>query len=237
MAVALLVVEPGTMLVVFAVAVSAMFVPGAVPAFTCKTRVKLAVAFRARLLVSVQVMLPVPPMAGVTHDHPAGKAIDWKFMFGGVLCVNVGGVLVAAGPSLVTLCVYVTLLPAATELGAATLITTRSDCPAVATTSAAVALLFAKLGSVVEELTVTVSLIAVPGRVPAVTFTPTVNVPAPGAKLGSVQVIAPAEPTAGVTHDHPAGKTIDWNVVFGGVVSVRLALVATLGPPLVTTCV
>ena len=93
-----------------------------------------------------------------------------------------------------TLCVYVTLLPAATELGAATFVTTRSACPAVATTSAAVALLFARLGSVVEELTVAVSLIAVPAAVPAVTLTTSVKLAAPGAKLGFVQLMAPAPP-------------------------------------------
>ena len=154
-----------------------------------------------------------------------------------MLWVNVGGVVVAAGPLFVTLCVYVTLLPAGSELGAATFVTTRSACTAVATTSAAVALLFARFGSVEEELAVTVSMINVPAAVPAFTFTTTVKVPAPGATLGFVQRIAPVAPTAGVMQDHPAGKVIDWNAVFGGVFSVRFALVAALGPALVTTCV
>src|SRR5437660_10432820 len=104
-AVALLVVRPGTMLPALAVAVSEIFVPEGVPAFTCSTKVKFAVAFTPRLLASVHVMVPVPPTAGVTHDHPAGNAIDWKFVFGGVLWVSVVGAVVAAGPLLVTLCV------------------------------------------------------------------------------------------------------------------------------------
>ena len=95
----------------------------------------------------------------------------------------------------------------------------------------------AKLGSVVEELAVARLLMTVPAAVPAVTFRTTLKVDDPEAKLGSVQVIAPVPPTTGVVHDHPPGVTIDWKVVFAGVVSARLALVAVLGPALVTTWV
>lgn len=102
-AVALLLVKLGTMLVAEAVTVSAIFVPDAVPAFTCNTKVKVALALRARLLLSVQVIVPVPPTGG-GHVHPAGATIDWKFVFGGVVCVNVGAVA-AAGPLFVTVCV------------------------------------------------------------------------------------------------------------------------------------
>ena len=98
------------------------------------------------------------------------------------------------------------LLPAATELGEAEFVTTRSACVARATTSVAVALLFAAFGSVVDELIVAVSLIAVPAAVPAVTLTTTGKLAVPGAKLGFVQVIVPALPTAGVVQDHPAGN-------------------------------
>ena len=130
------------------------------------------------------------------------------------------------------------MLPAATEVGDAEFVVTRSACAAVATTSAAVALLLARLGSVVEELAVAVSLIAVPAGVPAVTFTTTGKLAVPGAKLGFVQVIVPAVPAVGSVHDHPPGIGINCTkVVFGGVFSVKLALVAVLGPALVTTCV
>jgi hypothetical protein len=58
----------------------------------------------------------------------------------------------------------------------------------------------------------------------------------PGAKLRFVQMIVPALPTAGSTHAHPTGIGFrDTKLVFGGVTSVKLALVAVLGPALVTT--
>jgi hypothetical protein len=48
-------------------------------------------------------------------------------------------------------------------------------------------------------------------------------------------LMVPVPPTTGVVHDHPPGMVIDWKEVFAGVDSVRLALVAVLGPALVTT--
>jgi len=97
-AVALLVVRLVTRLVALAVAVSAILVPEAVLAFTCRTSVKLALAFTARLLLSVHVTVPVPE-----HAHP-DATIDTKVMFGGTVWVNVGEVA-AAGPLFVTVCV------------------------------------------------------------------------------------------------------------------------------------
>ena len=124
------------------------------------------------------------------------------------------------------------MLPAATEVGLAVLVATRSACVARATTSEAVAVLFAVLGSVIDEVTFAVSLMAVPGAVPAVTFTVYVIVAgAPGARLGSVQV------KVATVHVHPAGPVRVTVVVFAGSASVRLTVVAVLGPPLVTTCV
>ena len=99
-------------------------------------------------------------------------------------------------------------------------------------------MLLAKLGSVVEELAVAVSLIAVPAAVPAFTFTITGKLADPTAKLGLVQVMLPAAPAVGKVQDHPVGIGVnDRNVVLGGVVSVKLAPVAVLGPALVTTWV
>jgi hypothetical protein len=130
------------------------------------------------------------------------------------------------------------LLPAATVSGAATFVVIRSASIERATTSVAVALLLVKLGSVVAELTVTVLLIAVPCTVPAVTCSTTEKVVDPEAKLGLEHVIVPAVPAVGVEHNHgPVVGLIETNVVFAGVVSVNDALVAVLGPPLVTTCV
>jgi hypothetical protein len=49
------------------------------------------------------VIVPVPPTGGlVPHVQPAGVLIDWKFVFGGVVCVKLT-VVAALGPLLVTL--------------------------------------------------------------------------------------------------------------------------------------
>ena len=130
------------------------------------------------------------------------------------------------------------MLPAATDVGVAVLVVIRSAWVAVATTSAAVAVLLAELGSVVVELTVAVSLIAVPAAVPAATPTITGKLAVPVAKLGLVQVMLPVPPAVGSMQDHPPGIGVnDTNVVFGGVVSVKLTPVAVLGPALRTTWV
>ena len=123
------------------------------------------------------------------------------------------------------------MFPAATNVGVAELVTTRSDWVAKATMSDAVAVLFALFGSLVDELTLAVSLIAVPAAVPAVTFNTYVIVAVPGARLVSVQVRVPT------VHVHPAGPVSETTLVLAGSVSVRLTLVALLGPALVTTCV
>jgi hypothetical protein len=152
-------------------------------------------------------------------------------VFGGVFSVNVIPVAVA-GPLFVTLCVYVTLLPAATELAEGVLVVIKYACVAEATTSLAVALLLFKLGSVTEELTVAVSLIAVPEAVPVFTFTTNVIVAgAPGAKLASVQMKVAS------VQVHPVGPPSDTAVVFAGNASFRVTDVAALGPLFVTTCV
>ncbi len=102
-----------------------------------------------------------------------------------------------------------TLLPAATEVGEAEFVVTKSACVPRATTSAAVAELFAEFESVTDELTVAVLLMAVPAAVPAFTFSTTVKLPLPGAKLGFVQLMVPVPPTDGVVQDHPAAGVTD----------------------------
>jgi hypothetical protein len=117
-------------------------------------------------------------------------------------------------------------------------VVTRSACVAVATTSEAVAALLPEFGSEVEEPIVAVSLIAVPDAVPVVTFTTTGKLAVPVAKLGSVHVMVPAVPAVGRVHDHPVGTGVSCtNVVLGGVLSVKLAAIAVLGPAFVTTWV
>jgi hypothetical protein len=104
LAVALLLVRFGTMFDAVAVSVSEIFVPPGVLAFTCNATVKLATPFTARLVLSVQVIVPVAPTAGVVQVQPVGIVIDWKFVLGGVVSLKVAAAA-AAGPLLVTLCV------------------------------------------------------------------------------------------------------------------------------------
>jgi hypothetical protein len=102
----------------------------------------------------------------------------------------------------------------------------------VATTSDAVAVLFAEFESAVVVVTVAVWLIAVPDAVPAFTFTVNVIVPEPpDARLESVQVSVARVQT------QPAGPVRETAVVFAGNVSTRLTLAASLGPALLTSCV
>jgi hypothetical protein len=117
------------------------------------------------------------------------------------------------------------------------LVTIKSACVALATMSVAVALLFAELGSVVEEFTVAVSLMTVPAAVPELTCTTTVMVALLGASVDAVQAIVPEAPTAGWMQIQPAGAVTDWKFVLAGVLSVTLTVEAELGPPFVTTCV
>ena len=72
----------------------------------------------------------------------------------------------------------------------------------------------------------------VPLAVPAFTLYTTVNVPLEfAATLGLVQIVGNSAQL------QPAGGVIDTNVVFVGVASLKVALVAAEDPVLVTTCV
>lgn len=126
--------------------------------------------------------------------------------------------------------------PAATEVGEATFVVIKSAWVAPATISVALAALLLVLGSGVEELTLTMSLITVPGVAVPLTLTTMLKVADPVAKLRFVQLMEPVAPTAGVIHDHPLGSVpIEEYVVFAGVLSVSFAATAVLGPLLVTT--
>src|SRR6266849_2125991 len=92
--------------------------------------------------------------------------------------------------------------------------------PTASTDVVAVAELLPALESVVDDVTVAVFVIVVPLGVAAFTFTTIVKVAfAPLARVGSLQVSAPVPPTAGATHENPAGAVTDTNVVFAGVLS------------------
>jgi hypothetical protein len=127
----------------------------------------------------------------------------------------------------------VTLLPAATVVGVAEFETAKTESVVGPTTSVAVAVLFALLGSEVADDTIAVWLITVPVAVPALTSTLKVMVAGVlGARLVSVQV------SVASVQVHPAVVVVnDTAVVFAGKVSVRVTLVAVLGPALFTVCV
>jgi hypothetical protein len=144
------------------------------------------------------------------------------------------------GPLLVTVTVYVSGVPWVTGLGVAVFTTATSALLALATTTVAFALLLVRLGTRLVAVAVSVSVMFVPDGVPEFTCSTSVNVPLPlsARLLPSVQVIVPVPPIAGtVPQVHPAGGVIDWTVVFGGVVCVKLTPVAAAGPLLVTVCV
>jgi hypothetical protein len=124
------------------------------------------------------------------------------------------------------------LLPAATGLGLAVLVTDKSH--AVVTGVVTVVLLFAELGSVVDEVTEEFAVMVVAARVEAVFTTMMILADAPEARLVSVQVMFPVAPTAGVVQDHPEGTEMEAKVVLVGTASTKLTDDAVPGPLLVT---
>jgi hypothetical protein len=133
---------------------------------------------------------------------------------------------------LYTVCVYVMFAPTVTGLGVPLLVTVRSQ--------AMITLVVTVVVLVVTEFVadrVDVAVMVGATTLGATLTTTTILAVAPTARLGSVQVTFPVEPTAGEVQVHPAGAKTDWNVVFGGVASVKLAFVAAAGPLFVTVWV
>jgi hypothetical protein len=152
-------------------------------------------------------------------------------VFAGFGSVNVA-VVQLLGPWLYTVCTYVIWAPAVTGLGLPLLVTVRSQTVLTLVVTDAVAVLTAFV-AVTCEGAVIVAAVTLDG-----TFnTTTILAVSPTAKLGSVQVTVPVPPTAGVVHVHPTGAITDWYVVFAGVASVKLAVVAAAGPLFVTVSV
>ena len=100
--------------------------------------------------------------------------------------------------------------------------------------SEVVAVLLADVGSETAEPTVTELVITVPGAVPAVTVKTKVNVEV---ALAAIDGLEQETVVAFTTQVHPAGTTSDENVVFAGMVSTAVTVVAVAGPLLVTTAV
>jgi hypothetical protein len=133
-------------------------------------------------------------------------ATDTNVVFAGVASVNVA-VLQFAGPLFVIVCVYVMLDPAVTGLGLPLLVTVRSQ--AMVTFVVTLVLLFAEFGSEVVAETEEAATIEAAVTVDGTLTTTMMSAEAPDATLGSVHVIVPVAPTAGVVHVHPAGAEID----------------------------
>src|SRR5690242_1899645 len=131
------------------------------------------------------------------------------------------------------------LLPRITGLGDAEFVTVRSALLAAATNTSAVAELLVSVGSVVPEVTETVSEICVPLTVPAPTVTTTVNVVVPDAPDGTsgfVQLMLPTVVQFQPAAPAPEGVT-ETSVVFAGIASLSTAFKASNGPAFVTVCV
>lgn len=222
-ALALLLPEFGSCVVEVTESVWVMTVPAATVLLTVTTNVKLAVP---AVIAAVSVQVRVPS----TQVHPDGPVRETAVVFAGSVSVNTGA-LADAGPALVTLCVYVMLLPAVTGLGLAELVALKSASLAEVTPMFEVAVLLFRLVSCDVVATETVSAMMVPAVALPLTVYFSVNVPDPGATLALVHCVGK------LVQVHPVVAAMDANVVFMGVVSLNVAVLQLLGPALVTTCV
>src|ERR1700674_295570 len=126
----------------------------------------------------------------------------------------------------------------ATVDGAAELVTAMFAEAGLATRVFTVAVLFARLLSLVPELTESVSLMVVPLGVATPTWTTSVKVESAFMSFdGKVQEIFPPDPTAGVVHVQAAGDARETNVVLDGIASLKTTFRADCGPLSFTVCV
>jgi hypothetical protein len=122
----------------------------------------VVVVLAARFVPSVQVRV------AVLQVHPVGPVSETTVVPVGRVSTSFG-VTAALGPELVTVCVYVRLLPGAAVAGPE-LVTLRAALPVAAVTAMfTVAELFAEFVSFVVVATVTVSAMFVPEAVPVLT--------------------------------------------------------------------
>jgi hypothetical protein len=212
------------------VAVSVMIVPPAVPVFTLKTAVTVAVAPGGTL----ELEQDTGAEFGHVQEPPPVTPTDTKAVLAGAASVKVA-LLQLLGPELAMTCVYVMLLPAETGFGAPLLVTDRSHWSAMNVET--LVLLFEELGSLVDEVTDELAVIVPCGAV-AGTFTTTMtSASVPVVMDGSVQFTVPVLPTAGAVQLQPAGASTDSKVVLVGVASLKLTAEAEAGPLFVIACV
>ena len=91
-------------MVLATVAVLVIVVPLATLSFTRTTRVKTCGPEPAASNGLVQVMVPVPPTAGIVQVNPGGEERDWKVVPVGMVSVRVT-LAASEGPLLVTVIV------------------------------------------------------------------------------------------------------------------------------------
>jgi hypothetical protein len=127
------------------------------------------------------------------------------------------------------------LLPAVTVAGDPVLASPRSA--RVITGITVVVLLLEEMGSVTPVSdTVAVALIELVTFEPMFKVTKTVSDEPSARPAGTVQVMSPVPPTVGrgvktdAGHVTPAGAATDWNVVFAGVVCLKVMVPAAAGP-------
>jgi hypothetical protein len=118
--------------------------------------------------------------------------------------------------------------PAVTGLGVPALVIDRSHATPMVVTTVVVSV-FTEF--VADRVEVRVVVVAV--TLGATLTTTTILAASPTANEGSVHVTVPATPTAGVVQVQPTGAITEAYVVFAGVASVKVAVVAAAGPSLV----
>jgi len=233
-AVAVVFVVTGSVVAEDTLAVFAMTVPLAVPAFTFTTSVNVASA-EATTVGLLQLTEPVPPTPGIEQVHPAAEEMETKVVLAGIVSVSTT-VVAVSGPSLRTLIVYV-MFPFATAGSGESAFRIRRLAPVDVVVVVAVIMLFADTGSS-AEVTVAVFEMTVPFAVAAFTFTVSVKVALPLAgRVAIEQFTVPVPPTAGVVQLQPAGEDRDTNVVLDGNVSDRATVIASAAVRFVTPIV
>lgn len=207
-AVALLLLGFGSVVVEETLAVSVMTVPAGVAEFT--VRMTLNVVDAPEATVGLE-QVSVPPATPQVHPVKGDGVAETKVVLAGMASLK-ATVFAVAAPLLVTTTVYVKLLPAMTGLGVVVLVMERSAVVAEPTVVWTVAELFARFGSSVPEVALSMSVITVPRATPVFTATPTMKVvEAALATSGLVQEIVPVAPTAGAlqVQPEPPGKLND----------------------------
>src|SRR5437867_4243201 len=231
-ALALLLEAFGSLVPLVALAVFVMVVPAAVARFTFTTRVNVEEALTINDGL-VAVTVPEAPTGGAVVAQPAGAVKETKVVFAGIASVSERPEE-SLGPLLVSVIVYVMLLPARTGSGVSIFLIARSATGVTVVVTDE--LLFAVLVSKLSVVTDAVSVIetALPTR--------TVNVNCalvPEASMTIPHDTVPLVPGVGLPHvaTGPLFCTSETNVVPGGSGSLHTTLLAASGPALATVIV